>query len=223
MKLFEEQELVERVVKPPVVDNSTFIKNNLMKSVERSGVVYSGIQKWLHSFEGALSKATFEKQLRRLSNEDDVAIEQLEKAIGKRTIPYAPTPQAPPLTRPLIEEMVDHMFVAVYGKKFKQEIKTAIKELRPLGRVFVLSVEELILEFKSYKDKGKSQQMIDDAIECDFLFIVDLERSIHLDRRIVEAINRIGKFRKGKPIISTWNKFNDCKEFFEQFKIFIVQ
>lgn len=223
MKLFEEQVIVEKVVTPPVVDNSTFIKNNLMKSVERSGKVYDAIQRWLHSFVGAISKVAFQKQLNRLSSEEQVALTQLEKAIGKRTIPYAPTPQAPPLVRPLIEEMVEHTFVAIYGKKFKHEIKSAIDELKPLGRVFVLSVEELILEFKSYKDKGKSQQMIDNAIECDFLFIVDLERSIHLDRRIVEAIERIGRFRKGKPIISTWNKFNDCKEFFNQFMIFIVQ
>lgn len=223
MKLFEEQQISKVEVKPPVVDSSTFIKNNLMRNVERSGKVYTGIQKWLHSFEGALSKATFQKQLRRLSDDDEVALKQLEVSIGKRTIPYRPTPQAPPLTRTLIEEMVEHTFVAVYGKKFKETIKKTLDELRQLGKVYVLSIEELILEFKSYKDKGKSPQMIEDAIECDFLFMVDLERPIHLERRIVEAINRIGKFRKGKPIIATWNKFNDCKEFFTQFRLFVVQ
>lgn len=223
MKLFEEQKPIERVVKQPiVVDSSTFIKNNLLKSVERSGEVYEGISSWLHSFEGAITKALFNKQLRKLSTDDGVALKQLVEAKGRRAISYAPVEKSV-LEKPLIETMVEYTKVAICGKGFKKVLKQAVDELKSFGTVYVLSIEELILQFKSYKDKGNTPEIVDKAINCDFLFMVDLERPIHLERRIIETIERIGRFRKDKPIVSTWNKFNDCKEFFKPFKIFFVQ
>ena len=67
--------------------------------------------------------------------------------------------------------------------------------------------------------------MIDKAIECDFLIVVDLEMTIHLEWHIREALNRILRKRMAdkKPIISTWNRFNDVNDFFEKFKIYRVE
>ena len=97
-----------------------------------------------------------------------------------------------------------------------------MQELKKFGDVYVLSIEELIVEFKSYNEKGKGPQMIEKAIETDFLIIVDLEIPIHLEWHINEAIERIGRLREknNRPIISTWNRFNDCNRFFERFKIY---
>ena len=225
MKMFEQQEKrEEQHLEPVKVDSSTYIKANLMKSVDRSAEVYQEVEKWLYSFEGAITKDHFQHQLKRLDFNDSIAISQLQKAAGRRTIPLPPVPKKPSLTKPLLEQMLEDTYVAVTGKKFKQEIKGTLKQLRECGEVYVLQVEELILQFKDYEHKGSSPQMIDKAIECDFLVIVDLAMPIHIEWHIHEALNRILRKRKvkKKPIISTWHRFNDVNDFFESFKIYEV-
>ena len=225
MKMFENQE--KREIKEPekvVVDNSTYIKQNLMKSVDRSKEVYQAVEEWLYSFEGAITKQAFTHQMKRLDFSDSIALNQLQRAKGRRNIPLPPVPKNPALPKSAMEQMVEDTYIALTGRKFKPCIKATIKELKECGEVYVLEVEELILQFKDYEHKGSSPQMIDKAIECDFLVIVDLEMPIHLEWHIHEALNRILRKRKQKkkPIISTWNRFNDCNDFFESFKIYQV-
>ena len=225
MKLFEDKPVEHKEIAKPVVDNSNFIKKNLMKSVDRAPEVYKSVEDWLFSFQGAMSKASFEAQMKRLDWDDQKALAQLEKAKGRRIIPLSPPPKMPPLPKPLVEQMLEDTYVAVYGRKFKSAVKEAISQLKTCGDLYVLSIEELILQFKSYSDKGKAPQMIDKAIDCDFLVIVDLEMTIHLEWHINEAIERIGRMREAKhaPIISTWNRYNDCNEFFKRFKIYCIE
>lgn len=226
MKMFEQLKSEEqKEVKRVEVDNSEFIKRNLMKSVDRSSQVYSMVERWLYSFKGGMTKDAFLGQLRRLDWNDDIAIGQLEKAIGRRTIPLPPPPKKPVLDMPVVEKIIEEPYVAISGKKFKSVIKQAVSDLKQCGTVYVLQVEELILQFKSYDDKGSSPHMIDRAIECDFLIVVDLEMPIHIEWHIHEALNRILRFRlKGnKPIVSTWNRFNDVNDFFEKFNIYSTE
>ena len=225
MKLFEQQEPVERKEPERVqIDKSYFIKRNMAKAVNRDPKVCEAIEKWLLSFEGGISKIAFTAQMKRLDYDDAKALEQLERAIGRRIIPLPPPPKMPPLPTTLVEQMVKDTFVAVTGKKFKPAIKEAIDFLKPCGTVYVLSVEDFIVEFKGYEDKGKAPKMIEKAIEADVLVVVGLERAIHLEWHISEAINRIGRLReeRHKPIISTWYRYNDCNEFFERFKIYSI-
>ena len=193
-----------------------------MKSVDRSKVVREAVERWLFSFDGAITKDRFEGQMRRLDFDDEKALLQLQKAEGRRTIPLPPAPRPPVMEKSIVETMVEDTYVAVSGRRHKKLIKEAVQELKKFGDVYVLSIEELIVEFKSYNEKGKGPQMIEKAIETDFLVIVDLEMPIHLEWHINEAIERIGRLREknNKPIISTWNRFNDCNRFFERFKIY---
>lgn len=224
MKLFEDKPVEHKQTEPPVVDSSVYIKQNLMKSVDRNNSVRQAVERWLFSFEGGITKAMFEQQMKRLDRDDEKALSQLDKAIGRRTIPLAPPPKNPPLPQPLYIQMVEDTYVAVHGRKFKSQIKEAVTELSQCGDVYVLSMEELIVQFKGYSDKGRSPQMIQKAIDCDFLIVVDLEMPLHLEWHINEAICRIGRMREaaGKPIISTWCRFNDCNEFFKRFHIYEV-
>lgn len=222
MKFFQDKKVERKEVKKPVVDNSVFIKQNLMKSVDRSQVVREAVEKWLFSFDGAMAKDRFEGQMRRLDFDDEKALLQLQKAVGRRTIPLPPAPRPPKMEKGIVETMVEDTYVAVSGRRHKKLIKEAVQELKKFGDVYVLSIEELIVEFKSFNEKGKGPQMIEKAIETDFLIIVDLEMPIHLEWHINEAIERIGRLREKskKPIVSTWNRFNDCNRFFERFKIY---
>ena len=222
MKFFRDKKFERKEIKKPVVDNSAFIKQNLMKSVDRSKVVREAVERWLFSFDGAITKDRFEGQMRRLDFDDEKALLQLQKAEGRRTIPLPPAPRPPVMEKSIVETMVEDTYVAVSGRRHKKLIKEAVQELKKFGDVYVLSIEELIVEFKSYNEKGKGPQMIEKAIETDFLIIVDLEMPIHLEWHINEAIERIGRLREknNKPIISTWNRFNDCNRFFERFKIY---
>lgn len=225
MKLFEQQEVIKHEVEEPVQkDKAYFIKRNLLNNVNRNPKVYDAIEKWLMSFEGAMSKAIFSQQMKRLNFDDEVALSQLEKAIGRRVIPLPPPPKMPAIPKPLVEQMLDDNYVAVTGRKFRGAIKESIQMLKTCGVVYVLPVEDLIVEFKSYEDKGRAPKMIEKAIEADFLIVVGLERAIHLEWHIAEAINRIGRLReqRKKPIISTWNRYNDCNEFFKRFKIYSI-
>ena len=224
MRLFEERNIKRKEVQKPAVDNSSFIKRNLMKSVDRSKEVRDAVERWLNSFDGAMTKKMFAHQMKRLDFDDEKALAQLERAKGRRIIPLPPPPKLPKMEKTLLEHMVEDVYVAIAGRNCKRVIKEAIEELKRYGTLYVLSVEELIVEFKSYDEKGASPHMIEQAIDSDFLVVVDLEMPIHLEWHIREAINRIGRLREKaeKPIISTWNRFNDVNDFFARFKIYSV-
>ncbi len=222
MKLFENKPIERKEVEKPAVDNATCVKRNLMKSVDRTKEVRDAVERWLYSFDGAITKKMFAHQMKRLDFDDEKALAQLERAEGRRVIPLPPPPKPPKMKKTLLEHMVDDIYVAITRKNHKRVIREAVKELKQFGTLYVLSVEELIVEFKSFGEKGASPHMIEQAIESDFLIIVDLEMPIHLEWHIREAINRIGRLREKdkKPIISTWNRFNDVNDFFERFKIY---
>ena len=168
MKFFENMKVEIKEVEKPKVDSSDFIKNNLMKSVDRSKVVRDAVQKWLFSFDGAITKEAFERQMRRLDFDDEKALLQLEQAQGRRTIPLPKPPRPPKMQGSVIENMVKDTYVAISGRGYKTVIRDTVKELKQFGTVYVLSVEELIIQFKSYHEKGSSPQMIEKAIEADF-------------------------------------------------------
>lgn len=222
MKFFEDKPIERKEVQKPAVDNADFVKRNLMKSVDRSKEVRDAVERWLYSFDGAITKKVFDHQMKRLDFDDEKALAQLERAVGRRVIPLPPPPKPPKMEKSLLEHMVDDTYVAITGKNHKRVIREAVKELKQFGTVYVLSVEELIVEFKSYDEKGASPHMIEQAIDADFLIIVDLEMPIHLEWHIREAIDRIGRLREKdkKPIISTWNRFNNVNDFFKRFKIY---
>lgn len=225
MRNFEDMPIERKEVIVPAADGSQFIKDNMLKSVNRSEPVRQAVRKWLFSFEGGMTRKAFDQQMKRLDFSDDIAISQLAKADGRRVIPLPPPPKMPALDKPLLEKMLDEKYVAVYGRKFKPAVKEVVKQLRECGKTYVLQVEELILQYINDENRGTSPQMIQDAVEADFLVIVDLEMPIHLAWHIHEAISRIGRMReaKGKPIISTWCRFNDCNDFFERFHIYVVE
>lgn len=222
MQFFEEKPIVKKEVRKPEVNSSVFIKRNLMKSVDRSKPVRQAVEKWLYSFDGAMSATAFARQIKRLDFDDEKALAQLEKAIGRRVIPLTVHPKLPKMTSTLLQHIVEDTYVAISKKNHKKVIRDIVKELKQFGVVYVLSIEELIVEFKDYNDRGNSPHMIKSAIDADFLVIVDLEIPMHLEWRIREAIHRIGRLREkdNKPIVSTWNRFNDVHEFFKRFKIY---
>lgn len=223
MKEFSDIDMTPREELPP--DPYAPIKIRMVQGLARSERIRKLVEDWITSFRGGITKAAYEGQMKRLDYDDNIAETQLLKAKGKRIIPLPPPPEKPRLTKSLLEQMVEDKYVAVYGRGFKSAIKEVIKQLRECGTVYVLEVERLCLEFVNYDNKGKSPQMLMDAIEADFLVIVDLEMPIHLEWHIREAIERIGRLReeKDRPIISTWCRFNDCNAFFERFKIYNVK
>ena len=223
MKNFDSVDMTPREELPP--DPYAPIKVRMVQGLTRSERIRKLVEDWITSFRGGITKVAYDSQIKRLDYDDDIAETQLQRAMGKRVIPLPPPPEKPRLTKPLLEQMVEDKYVAVYGRKFKPAIKEVVKQLKECGTVYVLEVESLIIEFKSFDDKGKSPHMIEDAIDADFLVIVDLEMPIHLEWHIREAIERIGRRREeaNKPIISTWCRFNDCNAFFERFHIYVVK
>ena len=123
MKFFRDKKIERKEIKKPVVDNSTFIKQNLMKSVDRSKVVREAVERWLFSFDGAITKDRFEGQMRRLDFDDEKALLQLQKAEGRRTIPLPPAPRPPVMEKSIVETMVEDTYVAVSGRRHSSSKK----------------------------------------------------------------------------------------------------
>lgn len=223
MKKFSSVDLTPRQDTPP--DPYAPIKVRMMQGLERSDEVRKAVEVWITSFRGGITKEAYQRQIKRLDFDDNTALAQLKRAIGRRVIPLPPPPQKPSLDKPLLEKMVEDQYVAVYGRGFRTAIREAIPQLRACGVLYILEVERLCTEFVNYDNKGCAPRMIQDAIEADFLIVVGLEMPIHLEWHIREAIERIGRLREEqkRPIISTWCRFNDCNSFFERFKIYHVK
>jgi hypothetical protein len=223
MKEFSSVDMTPKEVEAP--DPYAPIKVRMVQGLNRSEEIRKLVEDWIVSFRGGITKAAYDQQMKRLDYDDAIAATQLAIAKGRRTIPLPPPPKKPALPNDLLQQMLIDKYVAVYGRKFKPAIRDVIKQLKECGTVCVFEVEKFIMEFKSFDDKGKGPYMMDSAVDADFLVIVDLEMPIHLEWHIREAIERIGRRREelGKPIISTWCRFNDCNAFFERFKIYEVK
>lgn len=188
-------------------EKTYFVKRSLAWGVDRSEAVRQAIFDWLLSFDGAMLKKTFTTQLCRLEADDAVALQQLERSKGKRTIQLPPRVKPPKIDLSNIAyELTQNNLVIIEGRSGLELIKKFKQSLPELG-TYVLDVNELILEYVDYQHRGRAGDIIESASKADVLFITGLERSIALPYHIKDTLYQLASVRakqKDKYTISTW-------------------
>lgn len=191
----------------PTEDRQLFIARNLANSLDRSAEVKQAVVEWLLSFQGAMSRKEFERQLPKLNYDDAKALLQLSNSKGKRTLQQLPREKPPKLEGTIISELVRYKLVAIEGAKGKKAIESFLADLPP-GGVYILDVNELILEYVDYQHRGKAGDIIAAANRADILVIEGLEKPISLAYHIKDTLYQLAAVRKkaeDKYTVSTYN------------------
>lgn len=228
MKSFDDLE--KREQEPHVfIDKYVYQKQRLLFNITRSERVCSAIEKWLMSFQGGMSKEAFIQQVSKLDYDDDLAISQIDKSMGKRSIQKKRVDMPPlPLAKDAVSMLAEGiLFIAVAGaeKALHSYIRQTYQTLKGLGRTYVLDLNDMKLEWVDKFQKGKSPEMIQKAKDAEFLIVVGLETPLDLPFYIGDTVNTIRRYRveKGLPIISTFARFREKEKFFEYFEKFSVK
>ena len=228
MKSFDELEEREQK-EPSFIDRYVYQKQRLLFNLTRSERVCSAIEKWLMSFEGGMSKETFIQQVSRLDYDDDIAISQIEKSMGRRSISKKRLSMpALPLAKDVISLLADGtLFIAVSGREeaLHRYIRQSYQALKSLGRTYVLDLNDMRLEWVDKFQKGRSPEMVQKAKDAEFLLVVGLETPLDLPFYIGDTLNTIRRYsvERELPIISTFARFREKEKFFEYFQKFYTK
>ena len=203
-----------------------FVKRSLARSINRDPDVQEAVLSWLTSFQGAMSKEQFNKQLCKLSVKNSEALTQLEKSKGRRVIQNVPREKPPKMPAPIIDLLAKYNSVAIEAAAGRKAIDDFLKTLPPSG-IYILDVNELILEYTDYQHRGKAGEIIDAAHKASILVIEGLEKPIALAYHIKDTLFQLASVRrkdKDKYTLSTWNYTHKwyISEYIEYFTLFSV-
>lgn len=229
MKHFDEIKIEQKEIEAPTFDKFRFQKQKLLFNVTRSTEICKLLETWLMSFEGGMSKQTFMSQVAKLDIDDDIAISQIDRSLGRRAISKAKTTLPPlPLADDAVNLLADgNLFIAVAGreKPLQNYIRNTYQTLKKLSNTYVLDLNDLKLEWLDKFQKGKSVGMLQNARDAEFLIIVGFETPIDLPYYIGDTLNTLRRYRiqNTMPIISTYAKFRHRDKFFEYFTKYSVK
>lgn len=224
MKSFDELEIKQEENKP--IDKTTFQKQRLLLNVARDKVIIDALNNWLLSFEGGISKELFMKQVYKLDWNNEVALQQIEKSRGKRSISKPHQIKNPlPVIKDIVQELAENnlfIAVAVTIYNIKEFVRNTYQTLKPLGNAFVLDLDDLRVNWVTKFEKGNSEQTLKSARDAEFLIIIGYEIPQDLARWIGDAVATVIRYRISKdlPIILTFNQsldngylLNDLKQY----------
>lgn len=210
----------------PSEDRQFFIKRNLANTAERSPEVIAAIFDWLTSFPSGITKKEFTNQLCKLDKDDEKAIKQLQDSKNKRTIKPIPRQKPPKLEISVLKALGLYHFVAIEGQSGRKFIDKFLDTI-PEGGVYILDVNELILEYTDYQHRGRAGEIIEAANHSSILVVEGLEKPIALAYHIKDTLFQLVSVRKkdkDKYTLSTWNYthawyISEYGEFFTHFSV----
>ena len=222
MKYFTDLKPREQPQEQPKVKSFEFIMEKLMLNCTKTGEVREAVWSWLMSLSNPMTKKMFEDNMNRLSSNDEEAIDQLFRSHGYMKIKLTKPEKKPELPGDLLELAVEQRRVAIGGSGIPEKIGGLVSKLKELqASYYVLDVEELIVQYVG-KSSGNAHQMIKDAVDADLLIMVRFETCPMLQWVVKEALRRIHHLRKQKDkiTVSTWHRFNNIPDVFEDFYIY---
>lgn len=207
-------------------DKEFFVKRSLARSIDKAPEIQEAVLQWLMSFQGAISKEQFTKQICKLSNKDSEALSQLDKSKGRRVLQNVPREKPPKLPAPLLDVLAKYHSVAVEAAAGRKAIEQSLATLPPSG-IYILDVNELILEYTDYKHRGRAGEIIDAAHKASILVLEGLEKPIALAYHIKDTLFQLASVRRKDPdkyTLSTWNYTHKwyIPEYIEYFTLFSV-
>lgn len=224
-KFFDEveREKLDSVIQQPRVD---FQKRNLLGSVGDFTVEVLGeIERWLFSFPSGMTKDAFSRQMSNLDGDPKIALEQLKKAHGYRVIKRI-NKTFPRLDKSFLQCMADgKMFITVQGAKgvCEKYVLDMMKSLKRFGSVYVLDCAVLFAEFKSARERGCADELLDKAKKCDFLVIENLAQHIGYVSNVaswalVALVN--ARVTAEKPILARYNVYKKISAIYEKCPVY---
>lgn len=225
MKFFDEI----KIEKTEVVKQQSkveFQKMNLLKSVgDFSNAVLEAIQGWLFSFPTGMTRDAFDRQIKKISSNEEEALKQLKESMGFRVIQKI-VDKLPVLTKSYIEMISEgKSFITIKGTKSKCEkyVLGAINDLASFGEVYVLDCAVLFADLKSSRDRGDTDIMLSKAKNCDFLIIENLAGSIgYVSNVAVWSLTTLvnARYELGKPILSRYNSYRKLSPIYEKCEVY---
>lgn len=226
MKSFDDIE-PEKVEPSPVYDKYSIQKQRLLFNVSRSKEVCDALAAWLQSFEGGMSKELFMKQIVKLNFDDDIAVDQINRSKGRRSIAKQKRPTLPPMTDVIQLLANGTLFIAVNGtdKAIKKFVRNTYRTLKDLGKTFVLDLDELRIEWTDKYVFGNSKELLQKAKESEFLIIVGFEVPQELSRWIGDALGTLRRYRieKNLPIVMPYARYLEEGRVLDNFTCYQVR
>lgn len=193
---------------PQVKNSGYFIKQKLLAYLERPTETKEAVFKWLLSFPTGMSKEEFMKQCFKLEQKHEDVLKQLALSEGSRTIRSLPRQVPPKLSLPITDALAEHRFIAIEAAAGRRAIEAFLDELPTTGGVYILDVNELVLEFRDYRNRGKASDIIEQANRASILVITGLEKPIILAYHIKDTLYQLAVVRKKDPDKYTLSTYN---------------
>lgn len=207
MKQFSELKPREMKATPVVqVQDKLYFAKQKMASTVDDQEIREAVFMWLLSFQGGMTKVEFQNQLVKLDKNITTAQAQLKSSSGKRRIELPPRVKPPKITD-IAEALLEYQQIAIEAKAGYDAIEKFLCTL-PEGGVYILDLNELILEYRDYQNRGNSAQIIEKAHKASVLIIEGLHKPVALPFHIKDTLTQLATVRKkdkDKYTLSTWN------------------
>lgn len=225
MKTFDDIPREIKEVEAPVYDKYALQKQRLLFNVTRSQQVCDALGAWLSSFQGGMSKQVFMSQLARLDFDDSIALEQLKKSQGRRTIHKNKTnlPKVPDIIQLLGK---DKVFIAVTGNdsQIKGFVRSTYQTLKNYGNTVVLDLNELVVKWLDLFQSDEVRRICRQAQEAEFLIILGFEKPVDIPRHVDRWFDSLRRYRLQNrcPMIMPFARFRENSFLLEHFEKFSV-
>lgn len=230
-----EREEVDAVVQDTKVN---YQKRGLLRSVGDFSIpVLDAIERWLFSFPSGMTKDAFNRQLKNIDKDEQVALAQLKAAHGFRVIKKTKTEkqsylervaQNPHMSKSFMQNISeDNLFYSIAGerKKCERYVLDALRDLSQFGSVYVLPTDELFAMLRTTSDRGGSDELLERAKKCDFLILENLDQPIGIVSRAAEwALTSLVNLRikQKKPILCRHNECHLLSYIYEKCPVYYL-
>lgn len=209
VKQFEDLKFeVSQPVLPVKKTKTEAIKSNMAGTVFLTRpLVQAAVKEWLLSFPSPMTKVEFLNQLRKLSDDDDMAIQQLKNSASIRILEGIADIKFPTLPTSIEEQIQADRLIAFTGKGARKSVQEFAKRFD----LTILDIDVLITQCPTSNVKGNVPNIIQEASVAEILPIIGLEKNKSLNtylKTVIDSLLQVRADDKDKYTIMSWTVKN---------------